>query len=159
MAHTKPVTIRLNSQDNVVIALRHISVGTRVEGGLVCRTPIPDGHKIATREIAPHEPILKYGHVIGFASQSIHSGEHVHTHNVEMRDFARDSAFSAESRPVEYVPESRRATFDGIVRADGRVATRNYIGVLATVSCSASVARFIADGFSREVLTRHGRIS
>ena len=47
--------------------------------------------------------------------------------------------------PTEPIAEP--ATFEGIVRADGRVATRNYLGVLTTVNCSASAARFIAEQF------------
>lgn len=158
MAHTKPATIRLSSQDNVVVALRDISVGTPIDGGLICRDSIPDGHKVATRKIAQNEPIRKYGHLIGFASRTIHPGEHVHTHNVEMRDFARDYAFSVQAQPMEHVPESKQVTFDGIVRADGRVATRNYVGILSTVNCSASVARFIAQQFSHGVLAQYPNI-
>jgi len=158
MAHSKPATVRLSSEDNVVVALRQIPVGTRIEGDVVCRSPIPEGHKVAIREIAHHEPIRKYGHIIGSASQRIQPGEHVHTHNVKMGDFARHYDFGVEAQPIEYVPESRRATFDGIVRADDQVATRNYIGVLATVNCSASVAHFIADQFSRDTLANYPNI-
>jgi len=158
MTHAKPATIQLNSQDNVAVALGRIPVGTPIGGGLICRGPIPDGHKIATREIARNEPVRKYGHIIGFASQPIRPGEHVHTHNVGMRDFVRNHAFSAEAHLTEYVPEARQAQFDGIVRADGRIATRNYIGVLATVTCSTSVARFIADRFSHDILAQYPNV-
>ncbi len=158
MACGKTATIRLSPEDNVVVALRQIPVGTRIEGGVVCRSSIPEGHKVAIREIAHHEPIRKYGHIIGFASQRIQQGEHVHTQNVEMGDFARHYAVGAEAQPIKYVPESRRATFDGIVRADGRVATRNYIGILSTVKCSASVAHFIADTFSRDALAEYPNV-
>ena len=92
----------------------------------------------------------RYNQVIGFASKPIAAGEHVHTHNLDMGpnkgDFARDYAFGADVRPE---PPRREATFMGIKRADGRVATRNYIGVLSSVNCSATVARAIADHFSR----------
>jgi altronate hydrolase len=73
-----------------------------------------------------------------------------------MREFSRDHAIGVDRRPTDYVPEADRATFQGIVRA-GRVATRNYIGVLATVNCSASVCRYIADG-CRDELTEYPNI-
>jgi len=70
-----------------------------------------------------------------------------------MADFSRDHAIGVDARPVRMMPEEDRASFQGIVRNDGRVGTRNYIGVLPTVNCSASVARFIADSFTREIMT------
>src|SRR5919205_799644 len=121
-----PLTIRLNQADNVVVARVDLLPGTAAEGVAV-RTPVPAGHKLATAPIAP--------------------GEHVHTHNLAMGDFARDYAFGIDARPTDYVRESERATFEGIVRADGRVATRNYLGILTSVNCSASAAKFIADQF------------
>ncbi|HIJ58410.1 MAG TPA: UxaA family hydrolase, partial [Deltaproteobacteria bacterium] len=66
---------------------------------------------------------------------------------------SRDHATGVDARPVRMMPEEDRASFQGIVRNDGRVGTRNYIGVLPTVNCSASVARFIADSFTREIMT------
>ncbi len=89
----------------------------------------------------------KYNQIIGFATADIAPGEHVHTHNLAMGDFDRDYAFCADAKPTDCVPEHERATFQGIVRADGRVATRNYLGMLTTVNCSATAARFIAEQF------------
>jgi altronate hydrolase len=112
---------------------------------------IPEGHKVATRAIASGEPIYRYGQIIGFASVDIGVGEHVHTHNCAMRDFARDYAFSTALRQTEYADPPR--TFQGIVRPDGRVATRNYVAILSSVNCSATVSRYIADAFRRNPLT------
>lgn len=152
MMNIKPMTVRLNTQDNVVTAVTGLSPGAEVETGVLCLDPIPSGHKVAARCIASQEPIIKYGQVIGFASRPIKAGEHVHTHNVEMRDATRDYAFGMDAEPTDYLSAERRAHFQGIVRPDGRIATRNYIGVLSTVSCSSSVARFIADAFTQEAL-------
>ena len=109
------------------------------------RTSRP-GHKIATAPIGAGEAVRKYGQILGFATEAIAPGDHVHTHNMAMGDFARDYAFGVDAQPTEPAAESR-ATFQGIVRADGRVATRNYLGILTTVNCSASAARFIAEQF------------
>ena len=145
---SKPLTIRLNPRDNVVVALVDIEPEYEITGeGVVCSDHIPGGHKVATENISPGTPIRKYGQIIGIASQVIRPGEHVHTHNLEMLDFGRDYAIGMEAEGIDRVQEQDQALFDGIVRADGRVATRNYVGVLSTVACSAPVIRYIADAF------------
>ncbi|HVC54105.1 MAG TPA: altronate dehydratase family protein [Stellaceae bacterium] len=146
-----PLTIRLNPADNVVVARVDLLPGTDLAGeGLHAAGHVPAGHKIATAPIATGDPVRKYGQILGFAVAAIAPGEHVHTHNLAMGDFARDYAFGADAHPNE--PVAAPATFDGIVRADGRVATRNYLGILTTVNCSASAARFIADQFKSGLL-------
>jgi len=141
--------IRLHPADDVVIARAQLVGGTPIEH-LTSRGLIPPGHKVAMRAIAPGEAVRRYNQIIGFASQPIAPGEHVHTHNLDMGpdkgDFERDYAFGSDVKPA---PPKREATFMGIRRADGRVATRNYIGVLTSVNCSATAARAIADHFSR----------
>ncbi len=148
-----PLTVRLSPTDNVVVARADILQGTEVPGERVAaRGHIPAGHKLATAAIANGEAVRKYNQIIGFATAAIAPGDHVHTHNVAMGDFARDYAFCVDAKPTQFVPEKHRATFEGIVRADGRVATRNYLGVLTTVNCSATAARFIADQFRGSAL-------
>jgi altronate hydrolase len=141
--------IRLHPQDDVVIARSQLIGGSPLEGTTV-RGLIAPGHKVATRAIAPGEPVRRYNQIIGFASQAIAPGEHVHTHNLNMGpdkgNFARDYAIGQDVKPDA---PRQHATFMGIQRPDGRVATRNYIGVLSSVNCSATAARAIADHFSR----------
>lgn len=142
--------IRLHPDDDVVVALDQLVSGTYIpDAGVAVSGLIPPGHKMAVRTIEAGAAVRRYGQIIGFASQLIRPGQHVHTHNLAMGDFTRDYAFSAEKRATAYATE--RATFQGIVRADGRVATRNYIGILTSVNCSATVARAIADHFRRDV--------
>jgi altronate hydrolase len=149
---------RLHASDNIVVALRPVSAGSSIESEKVTtRAAIPAGHKFATRAIGKGEPILRYGQIVGFATTDIAPGEHVHTQNVEMRDFARDYAFSTMVKPTAYFDPP--ATFQGIVRADGRVATRNYIGILTSVNCSATVARYISDAFRRNPFTGGGLLA
>ena len=141
--------IRLHPNDDVVIARQQLMSGATVEN-IAVRGLIPPGHKIATRAIASGEPVRRYNQIIGFASQAIAAGEHIHVHNLNLGDnkgdFARDYAFCADVKPAAPL---LHAEFMGHVRADGRVATRNYIGILSSVNCSATVARAIADHFSR----------
>jgi altronate hydrolase len=142
--------IRLHPADDVLIARSQLVGGAQAEN-VVVKGLVPAGHKVATRALAVGEPVRRYNQIIGFASKPIAAGEHVHTHNLDMGpnkgDFTRDYAFGADVKPE---PPLRSATFMGIKRADGRVATRNYIGILSSVNCSATAARAIADHFSRQ---------
>jgi altronate hydrolase len=145
--------IELHSADDVVIARQQLLGGSSVNtsrGSIAVRGLIPPGHKIAAHSIAAGSPVRRYNQIIGFASRDIAVGEHVHTHNLDMGadkgSFARDHAIGSDVKPE---PVRQHATFQGIIRADGRVATRNYIGVLSSVNCSATAARAIADHFSR----------
>jgi arabinonate dehydratase len=140
-----PPVIRLHPEDSVVIARATLLPGVPVAEGVVASERVPAGHKVAVRPIAPGEPVRRYGQIIGFASTAIAPGQHVHVHNCGMGDFAKDYAFGVDARPTE--PVAVPATFQGIRRADGRVATRNYIGIVTSVNCSAHVAGLIADAF------------
>ncbi len=143
-------TIRIHPADNVVIARHQLLGGTRIdEEGLSTLGLVPPGHKLASRAIAAGEAVRRYNQVIGHATQAIAAGAHVHSHNLVFSDFERAHEPGAAATPTAYVAQP--ATFDGIVRADGRVATRNYIGVLTSVNCSATAARAIADQFRRDV--------
>ncbi|MEO8739697.1 MAG: altronate dehydratase family protein, partial [Casimicrobiaceae bacterium] len=148
-------TIRLHPDDDVVIARQQLVTGTTLLDEKVAISGlIPPGHKVATRAIAVGEPVKRYNQIIGFAKRPIGPGEHVHLHNLVMGDFARDYAYGVDTKPTQYVETP--ATFMGIVRPDGinagRVATRNYIGILSTVNCSATVAHGIADAFKGTAL-------
>ena len=94
---------------------------------------------MATHAIKAGSPVRRYGQVIGVASQPIRAGQHVYSHNLVIGEFTRDHAFSIEARVTPMATQP--ATFRGIVRADGHFATRNYIGILTSVNCSATVAR------------------
>jgi altronate hydrolase len=141
--------IRLHPADDVLIARAQLVGGTQIEN-IIIKGLIPPGHKVATRVLTAGDPVRRYNQIIGFASRAIAPGEHVHTHNLDMGpdkgDFARDYAIGAD---VKAPPPRLETTFMGIKRADGRVATRNYIGILSSVNCSATAARAIADHFSR----------
>ena len=145
------LTIRLHSNDDVVIARSQLVGGTTlIDEKVTVVGLVPPGHKVATRKVAKGQPVKRYNQIIGFASRDIAPGEHVHLHNLAMGAFDRDYAFGADAKATQFVQPA--ATFKGIVRDDGRVATRNYIGILSTVNCSATVARGIADHFTRERL-------
>ena len=153
MSSNTAETIRLNGSDNVVTAKVTIPANTEISKEQVkTLNEIPVGHKVATAKIETGKPVRKYNQIIGFASCDIAPGEHVHTQNVEMKTFDRDYKFGVDAKPTDYVAEAERATCQGIKRSDGSVATRNYLGVMTSVNCSATAARMIADSFTDEVL-------
>ncbi|MDP2005711.1 MAG: altronate dehydratase family protein [Rubrivivax sp.] len=143
--------IRLHTKDNILIARQPVALGQLIEG-LRLRAQVAAGHKVAAVALAAGEAVRKYDTVIGFAARDIEPGEHVHTHNLRFEEFHRDPAFCTDLRPVAYLPEAQQARFMGIVRDDGRVATRNYIGILSSVNCSATACRKIAEHFTPERL-------
>ena len=153
MSNTLTRTIRLSPADNVVVARNALRSGTTIsEEGLATVDAIDPGHKIATRVIKRGDTVRKYDQIIGIAEADIQPGQHVHTHNLRMDDFDRDYQFCRGVKSLDYRSEAERATFQGIVRDDGRIATRNYIGVLTSVNCSATVARHVAAKFNDAVL-------
>ena len=153
MSQTLTQTIRLSPADSVVVARAALRSDTRVEEeDLTTTGAIDPGHKIATQLIKKGDTIRKYDQIIGIAESDIRPGQHVHTHNLRMDDFDRDYKFSESVRELDFVKPEDAATFQGIVRPDGRVGTRNYIGVLTSVNCSATVARHVARRFEKEIM-------
>jgi altronate hydrolase len=147
MAQATTPLIELHPNDNVLVAREQL-IGGSVVGGLRIRGLVPAGHKVARMPIALGQIVRRYDQIIGIASANIDVGEHVHTHNLAMsQDVVRNYDFCADRKP-----NAARQTgqFMGIKRASGMVATRNYIGVLTSVNCSATVARAIADHFAKQ---------
>lgn len=145
----------LHPEDNVCVAARALTAGARIVLGrqmMELAEAVGMAHKIALRAIRPGERVLKYGQVIGFATQAIEPGQWVHTHNLAVGELQRDYAFASEI-PADPPPIVGR-TFQGYRRADGRSGTRNYLAVVSSVNCSASVSRYIAQHFPAERLAR-----
>ncbi|NBT39523.1 MAG: altronate dehydratase [Alphaproteobacteria bacterium] len=139
--------VRLHERDNVLTCMSDDGVNG-----------IPRGHKVAAENIAAGQPVIKYNQIIGEASQDITQNEHVHVHNLAMGHFDRVHEFCADAnwsrRPMLTGP----TTFDGYMRANKSVGTRNYIGVLTTVNCSATVARYIAEHFRGDALDAYENV-
>jgi altronate hydrolase len=143
-----PRTLRLNARDNLMVAIDSVDRGVAVQG-VTATARILRGHKMAAQAIAKGQPVLKFGQIIGFASEDIAPGAHIHTHNCSYAEFERDYAFAQDAREEALLPPEARATFQGYRRANGKAGTRNYIGILTSVNCSASVARFMAEAVNR----------
>lgn len=158
MAWQREAVIRLHPADNVVIALEDLPTGSTIDGlSTATLSAVPRGHKLATRDIPQGATILRYGQIIGEATRSIRAGEHVHSSNLGMGEHQQDSAFGSDM--VQLPSVAKQATFEGYHRADGRVGTRNYLGILTTVNCAGSVAQFIAEAVNRAgLLDRYDNI-
>jgi altronate hydrolase len=146
MKHAR--VVHLHEADNVAIAVDGLDSGFEWNNVRIIKR-VPRGHKLASSAIATDEPVRKFGQIIGFATAPIAAGEWVHEHNLAMRDFARDYHFAEDARSEAVLPADERATFEGFVRASGRAGTRNYVGILTSVNCSASAARFMAEEINR----------
>jgi len=140
--------LRLHTRDNIMVALKPLSAGAPVMAGVTAQDAIPSGHKVAIRAISAGEPVLKYGQIIGVASQDISVGAHVHVHNLGMGAHKQDYGFG--SAVVALPAADTLAEFRGFHRPSGRVGTRNYLGILTSVNCAGSVARFIAEECERQ---------
>ena len=149
MLRETPLYLRLNPADDVVIACRELETGTNLlKEGVVCRERIPPGHKVATRAIAAGEPVRRYSQIIGFATQPIPAGAHVHVHNLRADAFERDYAYCSDVPPP--LPSAEPRTFQGYDRGPDRpdhfrYGTRNYIAIISTVNCSASTNKYISE--------------
>ncbi|TJW41890.1 MAG: altronate dehydratase [Mesorhizobium sp.] len=144
-------TIILHSSDNVAVTRRPLACGDEVgHSKLLARDTVPRGHKIAVERIPTGCAIRKFGQVIAYASEDIAPGAHVHVHNAVMRDVSLQHEFCVDASAPEIVPASQRARFNGIPRPSGKVGTRNYIAIISSVNCSATVAKAVAEHFRQE---------
>ena len=151
------VAVLLHETDNVAVLKRPVKAGDELLHDSVrlrIAQSIVAGHKIALVAIADGAPVRKYGHVIGFAQGCISAGEQVHTHNLVMKEVGRDYQFCVDARPVEFYPSEKMRHFPGYARPGGRTGTRNYLAVISSVNCSASVSRYVQDHFRTEDFQR-----
>jgi altronate hydrolase len=150
----------LQSGDDVAVTTRELPAGTRLltaERELVLPGAVPRSHKLAVRDLPAGSAVHKYGQSIGRASVDIAAGAHVHTHNLGMDDTDRAYEFGT-ARTVLPAASGPPRTFQGYHRANGKVGTRNFVGVLTSVNCSASAAKMIADQFRGTALDAFGNV-
>jgi altronate hydrolase len=142
--------IHLHADDNICVTARYLAAGHVLEiagAKVTVAEAVRIGHKIAVRTIRQGERVRKYGQIIGQATEAIEPGQWVHSHNLVNGDFVRDYAKSQAVPPPP--PPIVGRTFQGYQRAGGKAGTRNYIAVISTVNCSATVSRYVAQRFDR----------
>jgi len=145
--------IFLHPADNVCVAARDLPKGVVVSAGdssvELCEA-VRMGHKIALAPLSAGQQVVKYGQIIGFTTADVAPGSWIHTHNLTAGEFARDYAASTEI-PPDPAPLTG-LTFQGYQRADRKPGTRNYLAVISTVNCSATVSKAVAARFNAETL-------
>ena len=143
--------IVLRPEDDVAIAKKELTAGSVLEDGsarIEVGADVRPGHKVARRAVRRGGPVRRYGQVIGFATQDIAVGDHVHSHNLDIGELAADRyEVGVDVTPVRFYPPEQMRHFDGYKREDGRVGTRNYVAIISGVNCSASVSQFVKDKF------------
>ncbi len=138
--------IKIDPKDNVCVALSAVAAGTKLfeNAALVAAEDIPMGHKIALRDIACGETVVKYAHTIGRATAPIRAGGHVHSENMETALSGVLEYTYEPSHAWEHTPDGNEQTFMGFARPDGSAGVRNEIWVLPTVGCVNGAAEAIA---------------
>jgi altronate hydrolase len=143
--------IVLKPDDDVAVAKAEIRAGDVIEEGttrITARHDIRPGHKMARHPVRAGEPVRRYGQVIGFATQDVAVGDHVHTQNLDTGALSADRyEIGVDVTPVRHYPPEQMRVFDGFRREDGRVGTRNYVAIISGVNCSASVSQFVKERF------------
>ncbi|MEC7668311.1 MAG: UxaA family hydrolase, partial [Pseudomonadota bacterium] len=139
--------IVLDPKDDVAILTAKAGAGDDPLGlGTSLDASVAQGHKVARHGLAKGAAIRKFGQIIGYATADISAGEHVHSHNCAIGDHDRGYEIGADLEAAKAaVAPQKPMTFQGYRREDGRVGTRNYIALCATVNCSATVIRKAAD--------------
>ena len=138
--------IKINDNDNVIVALNTIPAGTEItlESGVTVTSnmEIPAGHKMAISDIAEGAEVIKYGYRIGFTKEAVNVGDWIHVHNLKtgLGDLLE---YTYEPTPVEET-KTENVTFMGFNRPNGKVGVRNEIWVIPTVGCVNNVATAIA---------------
>jgi altronate hydrolase len=146
--------LRLHPADEVAVLKRTVKAGAELVNGsasVTAAATIPAGHKIALQLIRDGAPVRRYGQIIGFAQGDIAAGEHVHTHNLVCKNYERNYSLG-DIAPLPQPADTR--TFQGYTRPGGKAGTRNYIAIISTVNCSASVSKYIKERFRPEDLRR-----
>ncbi|WP_223588802.1 UxaA family hydrolase [Neobacillus bataviensis] len=145
--------IQIHDIDNVVVALKDLAAGqtfTVDEVIIELKDDVPRGHKIAIKDIAADEHVVKYGYPIGHAVKAITVGEHVHTHNTKTNlDGIREYQYNQKLNTVQY--EKENLTFQGFRRSNGDVGIRNELWIVPTVGCVNGVAERMIKLFEKEV--------
>jgi altronate hydrolase len=135
------------------VAARPLESGVRIATGdrtIALRGPVKLGHKIAIVPIPKGTRVVKYGQAIGLTTENVEPGDWIHTHNLSNGDLELDYAPATQVPPAP--PPITDCTFLGYRRANGRAGTRNYIAVISTVNCSASVCKLVAQRFDPALL-------
>jgi galactarate dehydratase len=138
--------IRVNDRDNVGIVVN--------PEGLQARELIPQSHKVALADLAAGEPVIRYGHTIGYANRAIPHGSWVREEHLDLpAPPALDQLPLATATP-DPLPPLEGYTFQGYRNPDGSAGTRNILGIATTVQCVAPTVDYAVQRIRTEILPR-----
>lgn len=158
-ASRSPIAVRAHAHDNVAIVATDggLPEGARLPGDIVLRERIAQGHKVAVAEIAKDARVLRYGVVIGYATQDIPAGSWVHEQRLRI-PCAPSLADLPVSTAIEHLAPLSGYTFRGYLNPDGSVGTRNVLAVTTTVQCVSGVVEHAVRRIKSELLPRYQRV-
>jgi len=152
--------IQIHAQDNVAIVVDAggLKAGTRLDNGLVLTGDVPQGHKVALVELQAEDPIIRYGEVIGLATQVIPRGSWIDESRVRLPQAPalEELPLGFRSQPASEPLEDY--TFEGYRNADGTVGTKNILGIMTSVQCVAGVAQHAVRRIKEELLPRYPNV-
>lgn len=152
--------IRVTERDNVAVAVRDIEAGEKTFEGIIALEAIPQAHKIALCEIAKGEEIIRYGVVLGYAKQTIAAGSWINEHMLELPQspLLDDLPYGTHVLPTEKLPAPTRTSWMGYKNKSGFAGTRNLLGIVTTVQCTAGVLKVAVERIRRELLPKYPNV-
>jgi len=156
----EPLLIHLNQVDNVAVVANDLGLpkGTVLTGGLTLRESIPQGHKIALTDLAPGDPVVRYGVIIAFALQSIPAGGWVNEKNTILPGAPEIDALPMSTNLVDLGPALSGATFQGYLNTNGSVGTRNLLAISTTVQCVSGIVDHAVSRIRTEILPNYPNV-
>jgi galactarate dehydratase len=155
-----PRCIRMHANDNVAIVVNDggLRPGARFADGLTLVEAVPQGHKVALRDLAQGEPVIRYNVTIGYAARAIPKGGWVSEAVMEMPAARELDGLPIASSKAPALEPLEGYTFEGYRNADGSVGTRNILAITTTVQCVAGVVEHAVKRIKAELLPRYPNV-
>jgi galactarate dehydratase len=152
-----PLYIQVHASDNVAIIVNPegLPAGTQFPSGLKLKERIPQSHKVALQEIAPGEPIVRYGQIIGLATREIPAGSWVREELLHLPPAPPLDELPLATATPAPLPPLTGYTFEGFRNPDGSVGTKNILGITTTVQCVAPTVDYAVRRIKAEILPRY----
>jgi len=156
---SKPLFVKMKEEDNVAIAVDDINAGQEIMPGVVARHEIPQAHKIALLDIEKGGPVIRYGVVLGYASESIKKGDWINEYMLELPEPPDVDHMVFSTNVVTDLPQPPVTTWEGYENPwGGPGGTRNILGISTTVQCVTGVLNVAVERMKRELLHKYPNV-
>ncbi|MCF8566847.1 galactarate dehydratase [Alicyclobacillus tolerans] len=155
-----PRYIQVHTDDNVAIVVnaKGLPEGTVFDSGLTLKSYVPQGHKVALRDIGESEPIIRYGVTIGYAVSPIEKGTWIKESLVQLPEPPQLDELPIATNVPEALPPLEGYTFEGYLNDDGSVGTKNILGIVTSVQCVVGVLQFAVKRIKAELLPKYPNV-